>query len=83
MACEHAAMSLNNARLARGLQVSEHNATTGRVAVALAHDVGKELDWIGNLARRLPTRLSDTDRVERDLGTITFMGWLNRIWMKL
>jgi signal transduction histidine kinase len=71
MACEHAAMSLNNARLARGLQVSERNATTGRVAVALAHDVGKELDWIGNLARRLPTRLSDTVRVERDLGTIT------------
>jgi signal transduction histidine kinase len=40
------------------------------VAVALAHDFGKELDWMNRLVRRLPKLLDDRRRLERDLEMI-------------
>jgi signal transduction histidine kinase len=69
-AASHAAIALANARLADELVAAERRASTGRISVALAHDVGKELDWIRRLARRLPGRLSDRERALRDIDTI-------------
>jgi len=69
-AAAHAAIALANARLADELVAAERRASTGRISVALAHDVGKELDWIRRLARRLPGRLSDRERALRDIDTI-------------
>ena len=69
-AASHAAIALANARLADELVVAERRASTGRLSVALAHDFGKELDWIRRLARRLPGRLGDRERALRDIRTI-------------
>jgi predicted RND superfamily exporter protein/signal transduction histidine kinase len=69
-AASHAAIALANARLADELVAAERRASTGRISVALAHDVGKELDWIRRLARRLPGRLADRERALRDIQTI-------------
>jgi signal transduction histidine kinase len=69
-AASHAAIALGNARLADELVAVERRASTGRISVALAHDVGKELDWIRRLARRLPARLADRERALRDIDTI-------------
>jgi signal transduction histidine kinase len=70
MATSHAGIAFRNARLTDELLSSERQATTGRVAVALAHDIGKELDWLGRLAKRLPTRFDDSHRLSRDVSMI-------------
>lgn len=64
-ACRRAEVALRNARLAGQLVAAERRATTGRIAVALAHDVGKELDWIVQLAQRLPEAGHDPQRLGR------------------
>jgi two-component system sensor histidine kinase KdpD len=69
-AASHAAIALANARLADELVAAERRASAGRISVALAHDCGKELDWIRRLARRLPGRLADRERALRDIHTI-------------
>jgi two-component system sensor histidine kinase KdpD len=69
-AASHAAIALANSRLADELVAAERRASTGRISLALAHDVGKELDWIRRLARTLPGRLSDRQRALRDIDTI-------------
>ena len=69
-AAQHATMALHNAWLAENLLAAERNATTGRIALALAHDVGKDLDWLRKIVRRLPQRLEDGRRLVRDLGTV-------------
>jgi predicted RND superfamily exporter protein/signal transduction histidine kinase len=69
-AASHAAIALANARLADELVAAERRASAGRISVALAHDFGKELDWIRRLARRLPGRLADRERALRDIDTI-------------
>ena len=69
-AASHAAIALANARLADELVAVERRASTGRISVTLAHDIGKELDWIRRLARRLPGRLADRERALRDIQTI-------------
>ena len=61
-----ATTTLESARLAGELVTAERHSTTGRVALALAHDLGKELDWIARLAERLPERLDDETRLRRD-----------------
>ena len=48
-----AGTALHNARLARQLIAAERDTTNARVAVSLMHDVGKDLGWIRQLARRL------------------------------
>jgi len=67
MAAAHAGVALRNARLTEELLAVERHATTGRVALGLAHDVGKEIDWIRRIARRLPDRVNDRERLLRDL----------------
>jgi hypothetical protein len=69
-AIEQATIALYNARLAEDLIAAERQVTTGRIALALAHDVGKELDWLHRLVQRLPERLGDPGRASRDLRTI-------------
>ena len=69
-AASHAAIALANARLAEDLVAAERRVSTGRISVALAHDVGKELDCIRRLAKRLPGRITDRERVLRDIRTI-------------
>jgi signal transduction histidine kinase len=70
MAASHAAVALRNARQTRELVAVEREATMGKVALALAHDLGKELDWITRLARRLPSRIADPTRLNRDVALI-------------
>jgi signal transduction histidine kinase len=65
-----AGVALENARRAEELVAIERHATAGRVAVAVAHDLGKELDWIARLAHRLPERVHDPIRMKRDLDQI-------------
>lgn len=67
MAAAHAGVALRNARLSEELLAVERQVTTGRVALALAHDVGKEIDWVRRIARRLPDRIHDRQRLQRDL----------------
>jgi signal transduction histidine kinase len=69
-ATTHAAVALHNARLAEDLLAAERHSTTAQIALALAHDVGKELDWLRRLVERLPGRLDDEPRARRDLATI-------------
>jgi signal transduction histidine kinase len=70
MATAQAGIALRNARLTEELLAAERNVTTGRIARQLAHDLGKELDWVNRLVRRLPTRLDDRERLTRDIGMI-------------
>jgi signal transduction histidine kinase len=72
-ACRHAAAALANARLAEELVRVEREAGIGRAAVGLAHDLGKELDWIRRLARRLPSRLADPCRTRSDLEALAVL----------
>lgn len=69
-----AAIALRNARLTAELVAAERDAEAGRVALGLAHDVGKDLGWMRNLAKRLPERLADPQQLGRDaamLGELT------------
>jgi signal transduction histidine kinase len=70
MAASHAAIALRNAKLAAELLAAERSAVTGRMALGLAHDFGKELDWMSRLVRRLPRLLDDRGRLERDIAMI-------------
>jgi signal transduction histidine kinase len=68
--CSHSAAALENSRMASELVTAERRSTTGRIAVALAHDIGKELAWIVQLAGRLPERAHDVQRLGRDADQI-------------
>lgn len=61
-----AGTALRNARLTEGLIAAERGATTGRLAVGLAHDLGKDLGWIRRLSGRLPRLFGDEERLRRD-----------------
>ncbi|HVH16803.1 MAG TPA: ATP-binding protein [Myxococcota bacterium] len=65
-----AAIALRNARLTAELVAVERDAATGRVALGLAHDVGKDLGWMRNLVKRLPERLADPQQLCRDAAMI-------------
>jgi signal transduction histidine kinase len=65
-----AGIALENARLTEDLLGAERRATTGRVALALAHDVGKEIDWVDRLVQRLPQMIDDRTRLVRDIDRI-------------
>jgi signal transduction histidine kinase len=65
-----AGIALRNTRIAAEMLSIERQVTTSRVSLALAHDLRKELDWLARLVRRLPSRLNDRDRLERDVGMI-------------
>ena len=68
--CSHSAAAFENSRMASELVTAERRTTTGRIAVALAHDLGKELAWIAQLAGRLPERAHDVQRLGRDADQI-------------
>jgi signal transduction histidine kinase len=70
MATSQAGIALRNVRLTEELLAAERSVTTGRIARELAHDLGKELDWVSRLVRRLPSRLDDRERLTRDIGMI-------------
>jgi signal transduction histidine kinase len=70
MAVSQAGVALRNARLTEELLAAERSVTTGRIARELAHDLGKELDWVNRLVRRLPSRLDDRERLTRDISMI-------------
>ncbi len=61
-----AGIALHNARLSEELVAAEEKAAIGRVALGVAHHLGKELGWIHRLAHRLPSRLEDPHRLQRD-----------------
>lgn len=65
-----AAVALQNGALLQDLVAAERFATLGRVAAGLAHEIGKPLGVMERLAQRLPARLHDAIRVQRDAGTI-------------
>lgn len=62
-----AAAALANRELTQALLRRERAATTGRIAVGLAHDLGKELDWLLWLVGRLPERLDQPGLLARDV----------------
>ena len=64
------AISVDNARMADEFVFSERLATAGRVAVGLAHELGKPLRVVEDLVRRLPRKLDRRDLAERDLRRI-------------
>jgi signal transduction histidine kinase len=66
----HAAVALHNARLSERLLSSERHETRSRMAVAIAHDIGKELDWMSRLVNRLPKQLGDRAKSERDIAMV-------------
>jgi len=53
-----------------GIDAARDEATT-RVAVGLAHDLGKEVDWMTRLVRRLPEAAGDRAVLERDVRLAT------------
>ncbi|HEX5067806.1 MAG TPA: sensor histidine kinase [Myxococcota bacterium] len=65
-----AAIALRNARLTAELVAAERDAEAGRVALGLAHDVGKDLGWMRSLVKRLPERLADPQQLCRDAAAI-------------
>ena len=67
---DNASLALHNADLASNLMRNERHATAGRLAIALAHDLGKDLDWMKRLTARLPDRLADRQLATRDLDVL-------------
>ncbi len=69
-AAGQSAVALHNAQLARSLIAAERLATQGRLGAGLIHDLGKPLGVVERLARRLPGRSGDRERLARDARTI-------------
>lgn len=69
-ATSQAGIALRNARMTEELLSVERHAATGRVALSLAHDLGKELDWMRRIVKRLPERFDDRMRLERDVSML-------------
>ena len=70
VAAAHAAMALRNAQTARSLVEAEREAATGRTALALTHEVSKDLGLIRDLARRIGANPGDPRRTSRDVAMI-------------
>ncbi|MEE8474741.1 MAG: sensor histidine kinase [Myxococcota bacterium] len=69
-AAAHTGIALRNACLTEELVEVERDAAIGRLGLSLAHDLGKELDWMDRLVRRLPQQLGDPYRLSRDIAMI-------------
>ncbi len=65
-----AAIALDNARLARELVDAGRSAARGNLAVGLAHELGKPLRVIEDIASGLEQRLDDPVRARRDVASI-------------
>ncbi|MCH2170302.1 ATP-binding protein [Myxococcota bacterium] len=68
-----AGLALRNSQITRDLLAQEHHATTGRAAIGVAHEVGKELAWIRRLARRVGDPDESHDRRVRDASLLVEM----------
>lgn len=64
--CAQVSWALNSLRLLDELIAAEEQAATGRVALGVAHELGKELSWMKRLAQKLPSRIGDPVRLLRD-----------------
>ena len=61
--------SIRAMRLSSGGWVANSELSPRLIPIEDA-DLGKELDWISRLARRLPTRITDSARLTRDVALI-------------
>jgi len=68
--CEVAAGSLHNLRLVERNSGPQRSDPLQSVAEALSHDLGKEVDWMTRLVRRLPHATTDRDKLRRDIGLV-------------
>ena len=64
--CTQVSWALSSLRLLDELVAAEEQAATGRVALGVAHELGKELSWMKRLAQKLPSRIGDPVRLLRD-----------------
>jgi signal transduction histidine kinase len=69
--CRSAAMALHIRRDTSWAMESARDDATTKVAVALAHDLGKEVDWMTRLVRRLPDIATNRGLLERDVRLAT------------
>jgi signal transduction histidine kinase len=66
-----AASALARSRASAARAARERQAAAGRLALALAHDTGKDLGWLRRLSARLASEETpDLDRVKRDAAMI-------------
>ncbi|MEZ4215571.1 MAG: ATP-binding protein [Myxococcota bacterium] len=64
--CETAAGALHALQVASRLAGARGGALQ-TIAEAVSHDLGKEVDWVTRLVRRLPEAAADRDRLRRDI----------------
>jgi signal transduction histidine kinase len=68
--CAQAATAIHRSRVQLESLAHERTAAAARIALALAHDTGKDVAWLRRLARRLPRLWSDEERWKRDAAAI-------------
>jgi signal transduction histidine kinase len=68
--CSQAATAIHRARVQLENIAHERAAAAGHIAIALAHDTGKDVGWLRRLARRLPDLHGDEERWRRDADAI-------------
>jgi signal transduction histidine kinase len=64
--CGQAATAIHRSRVQLENLAHERTAAAARIALALAHDTGKDVAWLRRLARRLPRLWADEERWKRD-----------------
>jgi signal transduction histidine kinase len=67
--CSAAAASLHRTRLVER-SARQSGDPLLRIAEALSHDLGKEVDWMTRLVRRLPHATVDRNKLRRDIGLV-------------
>ena len=67
--CSAAAASLHRTRLVERSKRQSGDPLL-RIAEALSHDLGKEVDWMTRLVRRLPHTTVDRNKLRRDIGLV-------------
>lgn len=68
--CSVVGAALHRVRASALRQVREREAATGRIALALAQDTGKDIGWLRMLSERLARCPDGSDRARRDAATI-------------
>ena len=67
--CNAAAANLHRTRLVER-SARQSGDPLLRIAEALSHDLGKEVDWMTRLVRRLPHATVDRNKLRRDIGLV-------------
>jgi signal transduction histidine kinase len=67
--CKSAAAGLHRTRLVERSSRQRGDPLL-RIAEALSHDLGKEVDWMTRLVRRLPHATVDRNKLRRDIGLV-------------